>query len=72
MARNDDYFSVGKLEVGGLEIRVRYRTRCIDDVFRTRKKKAEQQLLPSPASTTSNASQRQEDLLQTNYEVQYV
>lgn len=68
MARNEDYFSVGKLEVGGLEIRVRYRTRCVDDVFSTKKKKKAEQLLLSPTSTTSNVSQ-QEDLLQTNYQV---
>lgn len=60
MARND-YFSVGKLEVSGLEIRVRYRTRRVDDVFST---KNVEQL--SPTSTTSNVSQQ--DLILQSYD----
>lgn len=58
MVENDDFFSVGKLEVGGLEMRVRYRrTQCLDDVFSTTVKKPQQQLSPS-STTTSNVSQQ--------------
>ena len=63
MARND-YFSVGKLKVGGIEIRVRYRSRCVDDVFSTTEK-AEQ--LPLASTMDSFVSQK-DLLLQKRYD----
>ena len=55
----NDYFSVGKLKIGGLEIRVRYRTGPVGDVFSTINKA---QLSPSSTTATSTRPVSRNDI----------